>query len=138
MGHATIYTLLTGKTPKIFIFKDFYGGATAINEEFYTLSDWARTALLVAGPMANVAFSYGKLFSAEALKNHLPWPTTLSLRLGAIYQIYLELSYAYNSLHAGFGDFGLIAEIGNTHLTVAATTLLVQVSLGLLTIYYIN
>jgi len=133
MGHALTFKLLTRDTfepPIIQIFKRSCTGRFDYSIDID--SDWKETIVDVAGPMADVAFCSCKLIAATALKNHLPWPVSLTLAGGALLWISGELLYAYTSAsNKDDGDFGQIASRSKTHLALATTALVSQCALGI-------
>lgn len=132
MSHALACKLLTGKKSEIVFFTTLGLGQTVLPIEIRDSANWKRTAVDVAGPMGNIAFSTCKLVAAIALKNYLTWPVALTLGGGAVIWMSGELFYAYISAsNKDRGDFGRIVSRGNTHLVLASMTLVSQVALGI-------
>ena len=133
MGHAIVCKLITGENSEVTVYKNSCRGVNLNCLTQPGLSDWEKTAVCIAGPMADITFSISKLIVAKALKNYLSWPVAIALGGGAIIWISGEMLYAYVSASKkDSGDFGLIARHGNTHLALASATLISQCALAIL------
>lgn len=135
MSHAIAYKLLTGKNAeKILVSSSSCEGVVLFPQSMADISAWKRTVISVAGSMGDISFSICKLFSAIVLKSYLPSPVTLTLVGGALCWISGEVLYAYVSgSKKDHGDFGHIASHGKTHLMLASTALVCQITLGIFT-----
>lgn len=109
-----------------------------MKEEGIEESNWRYTIRLMAGPMANIAFSSIEIIAATALRNYLSWPVSLVLAGGAFTWIAGELLCIYTSIvNKSDGDFGQIAKKnGKAHLSLAAATIVTEVALGAMAIQY--
>lgn len=133
MSHAAAHKVLTGQNSEVDFFTSLCVGKTLPSPAAAYASDWKKTAIDIAGPMGNIAFSTCKLVAATALKSYLSWPVALALGSGAVIWMSGELLYAYISAsNRDHGDFGNIARRGNTHLALASTALISQCALGIL------
>jgi hypothetical protein len=133
MGHAIAYKLIIpGCTPVVTINET--GGATQAKNR----TGWRNTVINLAGPLANMVFSGGKLAVAAAIRQgYLGTPLAIVLGGGALCHMALELGYACASARDGDGDFGDIANEGPKHLALASTALIGQTALNLLAANFI-
>lgn len=132
MSHAVACKVLVGQNSEVDFFTSLCMGKNALPPAAVHASDWKKTAIEIAGPMGDIAFSSCKLVAATALKSYLSWPVALALGSGAVIWMSGELLYAYVSASKrDNGDFGYIARRSNTHLALASTALVSQVALGI-------
>lgn len=146
MGHAFADKLLGGK-PTITIYINGHGdtltngsgsnflmngpdGRIALGDHG-SMARWKDTAVYVAGPIGNVAFSTLKLLAISLLKDRIPWPVSLALMSGSLLAIPGELLYAVDSaIGAVEGDFKCIARKGKVQLAAASVALISSIALG--------
>jgi hypothetical protein len=140
MGHVLAYKLLTGYTPKIFIYTEDLGGSTT---NFYTDKNGAHhqiervspvvdSIINISGPMLSIAFCTLKLIAAVALRSYLTLPVAALTGYIALVFIASEILYASISAYCrDNGDFGLIAKNGSSHLTLATVALVAEVAFGI-------
>jgi hypothetical protein len=123
--------VLTGQNSEVIFFTSLCVGMNRYPSAMGNASDWKQTAINIAGPMGDMAFSSCKLVAATALKSYLSWPVALALGSGAVMWMSGELLYAYVSAsNRSHGDFGWIARRDHTHLALASTALVSQCALG--------
>ena len=131
MGHALACKVFTGQNSEVRII-DKRGGYTRPPNLIEQVSDWKKTMMEMAGPMGDVTFSICKLVVATTFKSYVSWPVALFIGIGAAFWISGELLYAYvSALKKDNGDFGKIAQRGNTHLAFATVALISQCVLGI-------
>jgi len=140
MGHVLAYKLLTGYTPKIFIYTEDIGGSTT---NFYTDKNGAHhqietdspvvdSIINISGPMLSIAFCTLKLIAAVALRSYLTLPVAALTGYIALVFIANEILYALLSAYCrDTGDFGQIANNGSTHLALASVALVGEIALGI-------
>jgi hypothetical protein len=132
MSHVLAGKIFTGKNSNIVLYTNTCSAITSLPREFNELADWKKSVIDIAGPMGSIAFSSCKLMAATALKPHLSWPASLVIGSGAIMWISGELLYAsVSASKKDHGDFGCIAQKGNTHLALSTTAILSEVALGI-------
>ena len=134
MGHATAAKLLAEDAGRIQDFTDTCQGFHT-SPIYANLSDWKKTVIFAAGPMADITLSFSKWLAVNALKDNIPTPISPAVKLGAGLWIAGELLYAYTSvLNKDYGDFHLIDRLGKSYLAVATFALISQVALGILAV----
>jgi hypothetical protein len=132
MSHAIACKALISQNSEVVFFTSLCVGRNRFPPAAAFASVWKKTAIFIAGPMGDIAFSTCKLVTATALKSYLSWPVALAIGSGAVIWMSGELLYAYVSAsNRDQGDFGNIARRGNTHLALADTALASQFALGI-------
>jgi hypothetical protein len=132
MGHALAAKMLLGDNARVFIYTDLGAGDTFYANFYKQFSaERERSIICAAGPMADMIFSSCELVGAVALRNYLSTPVAVTLGAGAVIWMTGELFLAYISASNNtFGDFGIIARNGATHLAIASAALVGQCALG--------
>ncbi len=134
MGHATASKLLAKDAGRIQVYTDTCQGIHT-SSSYANLSDWKKTVIFAAGPMADITLSFFKWLAVNALKDHIPTPISAAVKLGAGLWITGELLYAYTSvINKDNGDFHQIDKLGKSYLAAATFALISQVALGILAV----
>jgi len=106
------------------------GYARSLIKSLTSLED---SSIVVAGPMADIAFSFGQLMTIAMLKNVLPSPVSFIISGGAILNLVGELFLIICSVGKkdDVFDFSKIFCNGSKHFIAATTAVVAEVALGL-------
>ena len=118
---------------KGFLSKEIFDEAKIALGNSQEIMKWKKTAILLAGPIADVVYSSCQLVAAVALKDRIGLP--ISIVLGSSGAIWMagELMYAANStIMRDIGDFGKIGKIGKKYQIAATVSLVSLCALGIL------
>jgi hypothetical protein len=95
------------------------------------LQNWKETIILLAGPLADVAYSSCQLVGAVAFKDRISLPAAVFLGGSSAIWITGELMHAaLSAIEKDAGDFGEIAGLGKKYLRVASISLVSCCALG--------
>lgn len=143
LGHASAAKWLDpeSRCSRIRIFTDSGTGAANTpprrlrvenNMIIFLTPQWHEDIMFLAGPLADMLFSCGKLMLAVVLKNYISLPVALLFGVGAPLYMFGELLYAaISAISQDEGDFGKIAQSGSIPLLIATAALVGTCALGI-------
>lgn len=137
LGHLFAFQVVSGGSPcTVNIQTNSIGGYTRFGKTSKKLSPLECSMVYLAGPLANVIFSSGKIIAAAALNSYSP-PLAVVIGAQGTFWILKELQYMIISTKRNDdGDFAQILKIGGeTHQLYAMVILVSCSTLGIFTAY---